>query len=497
MTNTPKLAVSGYRGIWGDTLTIDTAKKYAQSFGLFIKESGPRQGLGLTVLVGRDGRESGPAIRDAIIPVLESMGIDVIDGDVLPTPTVLLAVRENKYDGAIIITASHNPIEYNGLKFVTASGFFTDESEVEKIKKYFSSPLEEYPQGEVDDSRPPRLLSTESILTGSVHLSHLSTEAQGLAVGSLSQLHPQDGNKIQSELIKMHSDKILSHIDVELIKSKNFKVAVDMTNGAASVMDPYLFEQLDIELIPINNVADGKFTHKPEPLKQNLGEIEKLVLDSGADIGFAQDPDADRLVVINEKGEMISEEYTIALAVEAVLSVGDHDGGTVVVNMSTSQMNADIAEKYGSKCIRSKVGEANVVGEMIKNNSIIGGEGGGGAIYPTMNFARDSFSTLALILEILAKRNLKVSELVDTLPTYFMKKDKVDVSGSLSEMYSKLKTHFLEAQINELDGIRLDFADRSWIHLRPSNTEPIIRLYGEANTPEKIEELFSETKALF
>ncbi|MBP6931717.1 MAG: phosphoglucosamine mutase [Candidatus Pacebacteria bacterium] len=474
MANTPKLAVSGYRGIWGDTLTIDIAKKYAQSFGLFIKESNPRPGLGWTVLIGRDGRESGPAIRDAIIPVLESMGINVIDGDVLPTPTVLLAVRENKYDGAIIITASHNPIEYNGLKFITASGFFTDENQVEKIKKYFDVSEREY------------------IVPGS-----LAQAVEASRAKIQQDFMRADGNNISSELIKMHSDKILSHIDVELIKSKKFKVAVDMTNGAASVMDPYLFEQLGIQLIPINNVADGKFTHKPEPLKQNLGEIETLVKNSGADIGFAQDPDADRLVVINEKGEMISEEYTIALAVEAVLSVGDHSGDTVVVNMSTSQMNADIAEKYGVKCIRSKVGEANVVGEMIKNNSIIGGEGGGGAIYPTMNFARDSFSTLALILELLAKRNLKVSELVDTLPTYFMKKDKVDVSGSLSEMYSKLKAHFSEAQINELDGLRLDFADRSWIHLRPSNTEPIVRLYGEATTQEKIEELFNETKALF
>lgn len=470
MTNIPKLTISGYRGIWGDTLTIDIAEKYAVAFGKFILE----KNLNPAILIGRDGRESGPAIRNAIIPVLENMNIDVIDGDVLPTPTVLLAVRENKYDGAIIITASHNPIEYNGLKFVTASGFFTDESEVEKIKKYFDLSEREY------------------IVLGS-----LAQTVEASRAKIQQDFMRADGNNISSDLIKMHSNKILNHIDVELIKSKKFNVAVDMTNGAASVMDPYLFEQLGIELIPINNIADGKFTHRPEPLKQNLGEIEKKVLDSGADIGFAQDPDADRIVVIDENGEMISEEYTIALAVEAVLSSGDHGGDTVVVNMSTSQMNVDIAEKYGARCIRSKVGEANVVGEMIKNNSIIGGEGGGGAIYPTMNFARDSFSTLALILELLAKRNLKVSELVDTLPKYFMKKDKVDVTGSLAEMYTKLKTHFIDAQMNELDGLRLDFVDKSWIHLRPSNTEPIVRLYGEANTTERIENLFKETKALF
>jgi phosphomannomutase len=462
----PKLTVSGYRGIWGDTLTIDIATKYAISFGKLILENNTHP----TILIGRDGRENGPTIRDAIIPVLESMNINVIDGDVLPTPTVLLAVRENKYDGAIIITASHNPIEYNGLKFVTASGFFTDESEVEKIKKYFEDSEREY------------------IVPGSLTQTVEATQ-QGFMRA--------DGNNISRELVKMHSNKILSHVDVEFIKSKKFRVAVDMTNGAASVMDPYLFEQLGIELISINNVADGKFTHKPEPLKQNLGEIEKLVRDTGADIGFAQDPDADRIVIINENGEMVSEEYTIALAVEAVLSKGVHGDETIVVNMSTSQMNVDIAEKYGARCIRSKVGEANVVGEMIKNNSIIGGEGGGGAIYPTMNFARDSFSTLALILELLTKRNIKVSELVETMPKYFMKKDKVDVVGSLEEMYTKLKNHFKESKINDLDGLRLDFIDNSWIHLRPSNTEPIVRLYGEASTQEKIEELFFETKSIF
>lgn len=480
MTNTPKLTVSGYRGIWGETLTIEIAKKYAKAFGKLILENNTNP----TILLGRDGRESGPTIKDEIIPVLENMNINIIDGDVLPTPTVLLAVRENKYDGAIIITASHNPIEYNGLKFVTASGFFTDEAEVEIIKKYFNSIEREYSSLQ------------ENIISVSTHKNLL-----GFCSARLDSLRKTSRNNVffsnKPNYVKNHSNKILSHINVELIKSKKFRVAVDMTNGAASVMDPYLFDQLGIELIPINNVADGKFTHRPEPLKQNLGEIEKLVRDTGADIGFAQDPDADRIVVINENGEMISEEYTIALAVEAVLSNGEHTEDTVVVNMSTSQMNVDIAEKYGARCIRSKVGEANVVGEMIKNNSIIGGEGGGGAIYPTMNFARDSFSTLALILELLAKRNLKVSELVDTLPKFFMKKDKVDVSGSLPEMYLKLKDHFSDAETNDLDGLRLDFDDKSWIHLRPSNTEPIVRLYGEASTQEKIDSLFIETKSIF
>jgi phosphomannomutase len=245
-----------------------------------------------------------------------------------------------------------------------------------------------------------------------------------------------------------------------------------------------------VELIPLNNIPNGKFTHKPEPLKENLGDIENLVKEKGCDIGFAQDPDADRLVVINEKGEVIGEEYTVAFGVEAVLSKNPNN--KVVINMCTSQMNKDIAEKYGGQLIRTKVGEANVVGGIIENNAIIGGEGGGGVIYPTINFARDSFVSLSLILELLAERNMTVTECVEYLPKYVIKKNKLQIQGDLNEIYEKMKNHFKDGYANELDGLRLDFGDSSWIHLRPSNTEPIIRLIGEAKTKERIDELFNE-----
>ena len=294
---------------------------------------------------------------------------------------------------------------------------------------------------------------------------------------------------------KEHADQILAHVNVEAIRAKHFKVVADMINASACVMDPYLFEQLGVELIPLNNIPNGKFAHKPEPLRENLIETMKTALELRADVGFVHDPDADRLVLINEKGEVILEEYTIALAIENILS--KNPGQTVVINLSTSRMGADIAKKYGSKCILTAVGEPCVVEGIIKNNAILGGEGNGGVIYPTVNFVRDSFVGLALILELLAERKKTVSELVAILPKYFMKKEKWSLEGKdLKDIISKLKTHFKEAISIEIDGVRLDFPDNSWLHLHPSNTEPIVRLYGEAKTQEKIDFLFNEAKSV-
>ena len=292
---------------------------------------------------------------------------------------------------------------------------------------------------------------------------------------------------------KEHADQILAHVNVEAIRARKFKVAVDMINASACVMDPYLFEKLGVELIPLNNIPNGKFAHKPEPLRENLDDIVNLVKELKADLGFAHDPDADRLVVINEKGEVIFEEYSLALAVENILS--KKPGEVLVINLSTSQMSADIAKKYSSECFRTKVGEGNVVEGILSHNAIIGGEGNGGIIYPTINTARDSFTGLSLILELLAERKQTVSECVATLPKYFMKKDKWSIVGkNLDEIYLKLKSHFKNAKIDEQDGLRLDLPDGSWLHLRPSNTEPIIRLFGEAKDENGIEALFNEAK---
>ncbi|MFA6185571.1 MAG: hypothetical protein WC720_05530 [Candidatus Shapirobacteria bacterium] len=295
---------------------------------------------------------------------------------------------------------------------------------------------------------------------------------------------------------KEHADKILANVNVTAIRARKFKVAVDMINASACVMDPYLFEQLGVELIPLNNIPDGKFNHKPEPLPENLIEIGNLVKESKADLGFAHDPDADRLILINENGEVLATEYTLVLTVENILS--KNPGKNIIINLSTSQMSADIAKKYGSKCIHTEVSEPCVVKGIISNNAIIGGEGNGGVIYPTINFARDSFVGIALILELLAERNKTISEIISTFPKYFMKKEKWSiVDKNLKEIILNLKNHFPEAKTIEIDGIRLDFPDNSWLHLHPSNTEPIVRLFGEAKTQERIDSLFEEAKKLF
>jgi phosphomannomutase len=469
----PKLTVSGYRGIWGESLNNQIVENYTSAFIKFIKDTVKENP---TILIGRDGRESGPEIKTIIIKIFKKYNINYIDGDILPTPTVLFAVRKHKYDGAIIITASHNPREYNGLKFVTNKALFTNEKEVEIIKKNY-----------------------EKIFQNNVFLKELgSATARARGIFQQKNIRVFQKNIIlkNPSFPKEHADLILENIDVEIIKSKKWKVAVDMINASACVFDPYLFEKLGIEIIPLNNIPNGNFGHKPEPLRENLGDIGKLVKEKNCNLGFAHDPDADRLVVINEKGEVISEEYTLAIGVEAIMSRPENFGKNVVINMSSSKMSEDIAEKYGGKCFRTKVGEANVVAGIENYNAVIGGEGGGGVIYPTINMARDSFVGIALILEILAKRNQTVSECVKSLPKYEMLKDKMPVSGSLEKMYKNMKNYFTDCQINELDGLRLDFTDKTWIHLRPSNTEPIIRLYGEAKTKERIEKLFEETRKI-
>jgi phosphomannomutase len=471
MTTGPKLTVSGYRGIWGESLNHEIVEKYTKAFIKFVKENINENP---TLLLGRDGRESGEEIKNGIIKTLNDLEINFIDGDILPTPTVLFAVRTYNYDGAIVVTASHNPREYNGLKFVTNKALFTDESEVEKIKE-----------------------NLEKITHNNIDLGRLgSASARARGIFQQKNIRASQNNIIMRNpsISQAHADQILKNVNVEKIKARKFKIAVDMINASACVLDPYLFEKLGVELIPLNNIPNGIFAHKPEPLKENLGGIAQIVKEQNCDIGFAHDPDADRLVVIDENGLVISEEYTLALGVESVLSKNKNE--KVVINMSSSLMNKDIAEKYGSECIRTKVGEANVVAGIIENKAIIGGEGGGGIIYPKINMARDSFVSLALILELLAERNQKVTECVDSLPKYIIRKDKMPVGGNLEELYAKIKSHFKDAQVNELDGIRLDFRDNSWIHLRPSNTEPIIRLIGEAKNEERITELFNEAKKI-
>ena len=463
----PELKVTGYRGVWGESLNEDISISFATAFALFTKSDSGKENP--TILIGRDGRESGQTIANAIIPEIEKLGVNVIYGDVLPTPTIMLSVKEKGYDGGIIITASHNPIKYNGLKFVTKGARMTNESEVEKIKSFLEN-------------------KNGNIIPGSL------AQDDGPSRSNFQQkIMGADGNNISSELIKIHVNKILENINVEAIRARKFKIAVDMINASACVIDPYLFEKLEVEYVALNDTPNGKFAHEPEPIEQNLKDICALMKENKCDVGFAHDPDADRLVIIDENGDYISEEYTLGFGIENVMS--KNPNRNVVVNMSTSQMSADITEKYGGTCYRTKVGEANVFAGIDEHDAIIGGEGGSGCIYPTINNCRDGFVSMTLALELLATRNSTVSEMVNILPKYFMKKDKWSVEGKNTlELYEKLKTHFSNGKFNTLDGLRIDFEDQSWIHLRPSNTEPIIRLMGEAKNPKRVEELFIEAE---
>jgi phosphomannomutase len=444
----PQLAVSGYRGIWGTTLTSDIARTYVQAFSLFLHKQNAKR-----IIIGRDARPSGTELVEIISQELQAQGFEVTIGGLLPTPTVLFLVREMKFDGAIIVTASHNPPEYNGLKFVTSRGMFTTEADVAEIKSYL---------GTSPDVQSPGTISVDETL-GEKHVAH-----------------------------------ILEKIDRKLIASKNFKVVLDTINSAGCILGPKLLRELGCEVTVINGEPDGDFAHMPEPLAENLGQLAEKVKETKANIGFAQDPDADRLVVCDETGTIVFEEYTLSLAVQSVLENPNVTGSKdVVINMSTSRTNEDLAQAHGGKIFRTKVGEANVSEGILTHNAIIGGEGGGGVIYPTINACRDSLTGMALILELLARTDTKTSKLVAELPHYEMRKNKFPYAGELAPLYEKMKTAFPEGQVNELDGLRLDFADGAWVHLRPSNTEPIVRLMGEAKTAERIDSLMIEIKGLF
>lgn len=430
--------------MWGKTLTEEIARDYTRAFGAFlIKQNFTK------VLVARDGRESGPVLLEAVADEFLSLGLDVVDMGMMATPVIPFLVRTEKFGGAIIVTASHNPIEYNGLKFVTSSGSFTTESEVAEIEKNRNEKIEP--------------------------LSRTSMRTQG------------------ADLFQKYLQSILKNIDVEKIARKHFKVGFDSINSVGSTLTPELLDTLGAHFAGINTDPSGNFAHEPEPLPKNLTGLQKIVRDLKCDVGFAQDPDGDRLVICDENGDIPSEETMLALCVKSVLS---KHKGDIVINMSTSNMNSDIAESFGCKTFRSKVGEANVVEMMKEKNAVIGGEGGGGVIWPVANLARDSFVGMALILELMANEDKKLSELINELPKYVMLKEKVSFTGDISKLYSQLETNWGEAVINRNDGLRFDFPDKSWIHIRPSNTEPVLRLIGEAQKSSTIAELFDKAQLL-
>lgn len=458
MENTkPRLTVSGYRGIWGDTLNEQITFEFGLAFAKAIKNSVNNKKK-LRVIIGQDARKTGKKMLIALASAFKKEGIEIDYAGIIPTPSVILLINKLSYDGGILITASHNPIEYNGIKFLNNKGMFLGQdkiSEIENIKK--------------------NLTKNEKRNKNNVEIKKL------------------EKNNKNKEFCEIHINEILKNIDVNLIKSKKFKVSLDPINSAGSIITQDLLKKLGCKVNIINGEQTGEFTHEAEPLPKNLSQIANSVIKNKSVIGFAQDPDADRLVIVNEKGEVISEEYTVTLAVKSVLSKEFSD---IVVNMSTSRMCEDLANSVGKKLFRSKVGELNVVQKMIKVKSLIGGEGGGGVIYPKINMARDSLVGIALILELLAKKNKTISKIVRELPKYIMIKEKYTFSGNLKSLYKNLKNTFSNASsIETIDGIRFNWNDSSWVHIRPSNTEPKTWIISEAKDKKRAEDLFQQAKS--
>ncbi|PKH67955.1 phosphoglucosamine mutase [Flavobacterium sp. ALD4] len=439
-------SISGIRGTIGgkvgDNLTPLDAVKFASAYGTWLKNYQDPSILRddkLKVVVGRDARISGPMIHNLVVNTLIGLGIDVIDLGLSTTPTVEVAVPLEKADGGIILTASHNPKQWNALKLLNEKGEFLNGIEGEKI------------------------------------LAIAEAEAFDFAdVDSLGEITENDA------YMDIHIDEVLNLplVDVEAVKAAKFKVVVDGVNSSGGIIIPKLLELMGVEVVKLYCEPNGHFPHNPEPLKEHLTDISELVVKEKADLGVVVDPDVDRLAFICEDGEMFGEEYTLVACADYVLSKAP---GNTVSNMSSSRALRDVTNRHNGSYEASAVGEVNVVDLMKKNNAIIGGEGNGGIIYPESHYGRDSLVGVALFLTHLANKKMKVSALRASYPEYYMSKNKIeltpqiDVDAILIAMTEKYK----DEDITTIDGVKIDFANE-WVHLRKSNTEPIIRIYTEA-----------------
>ena len=434
----PVISISGVRGIIGESLTPEVIAGLATSFGTYLG--------GGKVVVGRDTRLSGEMAKYAVFSGLLSTGCKVIDLGIVPTPTVQLLTEKLKANGGMVITASHNPSEYNGLKFIFADGSFLNSSRMKKFLNLYKKNKTKY-----------------SPFTEATKIKNYHQEA-----------------------IDFHLKKTLSFLNLALIRKKHFHIALDCCDGAGSVIAPLLLKKLGVRVSIINNKLDRIFSRSPEPIPENLSGLCHLVKKTKANIGFAQDPDADRLAIISDKGKPIGEDYSLALVTKFILS---RKKGPVVANLSTSQLMDDITGEFRCPFFRSRVGEINVVEEMKKRKAIIGGEGNGGIIFPPLHYGRDSLIGMGLILEYLAQSGKSISELVGELPSYKMLKKKIPLpKQGAKKSIAKIKKYFSQEKINLLDGIRVT-GENWWIHLRPSGTEPIIRLIIEAKTRKEAEKL--------
>ncbi|MBO8130432.1 MAG: phosphoglucosamine mutase [Candidatus Marinimicrobia bacterium] len=446
-----KESISGIRAYEHD-FTEELISKYIESFRCILDPC--------KVIIGRDSRKSGIKISKIVKKYLASQGVHVLDAGICPTPTIEFLTKELGYDGGIVITASHNPLPWNGLKFINADGTFLNKAQMEKLLK----------------------------LKRTIEIKREGTKSAEII----------EDNKIR----RRHVEYILElkPIDIELIRKKNFRVVIDAVNGACSETAPELLTEIGCDTIEINCDPTKPFPRNPEPLVENLKELSEKVKESNADIGFAIDPDGDRLAVVSNEGLPIGEEYTVVMGIELILSkCSDNSKKNVVVNLSTTQLADIVVKKYNGNIFRSSVGEINVVELMKKVNAIIGGEGNGGIIYPECHYGRDSLVGIVLILQMLAERNINISEYVNSLPKFYMIKDKIKIKNKdLQNVHKKLenvKNLLKPDSIDFTDGIKLLWKNY-WLHIRPSNTEPIIRIYSEADNMGFARELVEKIKDL-
>ncbi|MCR5163388.1 MAG: phosphoglucosamine mutase [Thermoguttaceae bacterium] len=457
------ISVSGLRGQVGSSLTPDVVQRYIFAYAEFLRLQNRDSGgvEGKTILVSNDGRESSAWITEEVERGFRAGGVKVLNIGVAATPTTGFLVKKLGFPAGVQISASHNPNPWNGIKLFNAEGRVIPAASGEKVKRFYHTLLEEEFVIDADFDKPDE------------------DEEQELP----PKLPPAE------EFQKPHIDAILKLVDVKAIKKRKFTVLIDSNHGAGSVLAPVLMKALGCKLIfsNANEKPDGKFVHTPEPIAENLKDVGILVPGNHADVGFCQDPDADRLAILAEDGTYIGEECTVALCAKDVFLQGNK--GPVVTNCSTSQMTRDLCAEAGCEYAMTPVGEANVVDKMIAMNAIFGGEGNGGPIHPQVGFVRDSFLGMALVLDLMARTGKKVSELAAELPQYAISKSKVSFERMLLDsFYDELKFKFEDAQADTQDGLRLAW-EKSWIQVRPSNTEPVIRIFAEAPTQKEADKL--------
>ena len=443
-------SISGIRGTIGgkvdENLTPLDVVKFTSAFGTWLQNNKNKKDL--TLVVGRDARISGAMVNSLVTATLQGLGINVIDLGLSTTPTVEVMVPELNADGGVILTASHNPKQWNALKLLNEKGEFISGENGTEVLALAES--QDFDYAEVDD---------------------------------LGKYETRD------DAFDIHIQKILDlpMVDAEAIKAKKFKVVVDAVNSTGGIAIPQLLENLGCEVVKLYCEPNGHFPHNPEPLKEHLGDICELMKSEKADVGIVVDPDVDRLALVDENGELFGEEYTLVAVADYLLK---NKKGVAVSNLSSSRALRDVARNSDSEYFASAVGEVNVVTLMKEKNAVIGGEGNGGIIYPDLHYGRDSLVGVALFLTHLAKENKTVSELRATYPSYFMGKKKIELTPDIDvdSLLTKVEKEYQKEEISTVDGVKIDF-ENNWVHLRKSNTEPIIRIYTEAFSQEEADQL--------